>query len=655
MTLLAPLGLLGLLGVVALIILYIIKPNYQQKFVSSTYIWQLSMKYRKKRVPINKLRNLLLIICQILIITACAFLLAQPGHALEVTENNESIIIIDASASMLTVNSDEQTRFERAVEKAKEIGRQTFVNQGNVTVILAANTASTIMQRVRPSEEELFVSKLDELIENNACSYGVADFDGALDMAENALKDVPDAALYYITDVKYTYIPKDINVVDISDSGEWNAAILKAYTEYIENYYRIVVEVACYGMDKDIPISINVIGANALSKNDFGSTLRFYETAHCSNNETETIIFSTTGAESAQDKNNYSIIGEQDKFFSYQSILVSLDEQDSFEEDNYYQIYGGQKEELKVQYASTLANNFIYNALNAIKNSQDFSARWDMKIDEVRNNASLSAQFATTGYDLYIFEHGDMPDAMPTDGVVVLLDPETAPSGSGFRLSNEREYTNAIYLNSETEHPIMDYVSADKITAKKIRRLASYDSQYEVLMTGDNMPVLMVKNEGASQVVVMLFSVHYSNIANRKDLSILIYNIINYFMPAMIRGNAFEIYGKATVQAMGEEVVVSNNGAEVDTLTEFPYNYQFTETGIYEFSQQTYFGRTITENIYVSIPSSESNIVAVEDYIKSPYRATTTVESFISYLYYFLIALVAVLFVERILRLSEGV
>ena len=67
MTLLVPLGLLGLLGVVALIIIYIIRPNYQQKFISSTYIWKLSLKYRKKRIPTSKLRNILLILCQVCI------------------------------------------------------------------------------------------------------------------------------------------------------------------------------------------------------------------------------------------------------------------------------------------------------------------------------------------------------------------------------------------------------------------------------------------------------------------------------------------------------------------------------------------------------------------------------------------------------------
>ena len=48
MSLLTPIGLLGFIGLVILFIIYIIKPNYQNKIISSTYVWTLSLKYRKK-------------------------------------------------------------------------------------------------------------------------------------------------------------------------------------------------------------------------------------------------------------------------------------------------------------------------------------------------------------------------------------------------------------------------------------------------------------------------------------------------------------------------------------------------------------------------------------------------------------------------------
>ena len=48
--LIPPLILLGLVGILILIIIYIIKPNYQQKAVSSTFIWR---HITKKYVPKN--------------------------------------------------------------------------------------------------------------------------------------------------------------------------------------------------------------------------------------------------------------------------------------------------------------------------------------------------------------------------------------------------------------------------------------------------------------------------------------------------------------------------------------------------------------------------------------------------------------------------
>ena len=73
MSWLTPLGFLGFIGIAILILIYILKPNYQQKFISSTFVWELSLKYRRKKIPINKFKNILLFICQVLVITALEF------------------------------------------------------------------------------------------------------------------------------------------------------------------------------------------------------------------------------------------------------------------------------------------------------------------------------------------------------------------------------------------------------------------------------------------------------------------------------------------------------------------------------------------------------------------------------------------------------
>ena len=78
-------------------------------------------KYKKKKIPTSRLRDLLLILCQILAIACCAMLLATPSQVLrQQPEEGEVIVIVDASASM-RATTDDETRFIRAVRQASEL------------------------------------------------------------------------------------------------------------------------------------------------------------------------------------------------------------------------------------------------------------------------------------------------------------------------------------------------------------------------------------------------------------------------------------------------------------------------------------------------------------------------------------------------------
>ena len=154
MSLLTPLGLLGLLGVIVLIIIYIIKPNYQSKFISSTFIWKLSLKYKKKKVPLSKLRNILLFICQVLILTAAAFILTQPIIDDSMgAENGDTIIIIDASASMLAESAG-STRFERTVAAVQTHVAELFKDEKRVSVIVASENSYFLVQQAEAEKTE---------------------------------------------------------------------------------------------------------------------------------------------------------------------------------------------------------------------------------------------------------------------------------------------------------------------------------------------------------------------------------------------------------------------------------------------------------------------------------------------------------------------
>ena len=155
MSWLTPLGFLGLLGLVVLILIYIIKPNYQNKIISSTFVWKLSLKYKKNKIPLSKFRNILLLLCQILAIIVASFMLAQPYFAEEdETVATKKVFVIDASASMMSTTDTGVTRFEKALADIElKIDETLKLENSEVSIILAHDEASFLIQQATAFEK----------------------------------------------------------------------------------------------------------------------------------------------------------------------------------------------------------------------------------------------------------------------------------------------------------------------------------------------------------------------------------------------------------------------------------------------------------------------------------------------------------------------
>ena len=165
MRLLLPLGLLALVGILVLLLIYIIKPNFQQKLISSTYIWKLSLQFKKRKIPISRLRNILLVACQVLIIASIAMILSKPVRVLKEQEDRpEAVLVIDASASMRTGDGD-KTRYERAVNAAVQQAEQIFDQDGIVSVILAGKENTYLAERAGAETREKTIGSIRALLD----------------------------------------------------------------------------------------------------------------------------------------------------------------------------------------------------------------------------------------------------------------------------------------------------------------------------------------------------------------------------------------------------------------------------------------------------------------------------------------------------------
>lgn len=662
MTLLVPLGLLGLIGIVILIIIYIIKPNYQQKYISTTYVWKLSLKYRKRKIPTSKLRNIILILCQVLILTICAAILAQPAKVLkQPVQEREVIAIIDSSASM-RAKWEAESRFERAVNGVLTLSEEVFEENGKVSVILADEKPEYLAQRLNVEKKIELEDALNPLLEktlmqDTQCAYGEADVEGAMGLCETVLEENPDAQIYFYTDATYAYVPQGVNIVNVANAQEWNAAILNAYTETNQNYYTFVVDIACYGRNAKLDVTLTVNNANAADKDDTNGATIVLESSElaerevfCEGDVTKRLIFINEDfyekAEIEEEDVIYCLIPMNDRVFAYNSVHISVVEEtgapDSFPDDDNFNIYGGQKEVLKVQYASSMPNNFFSGIIYTLQSA--YADRWAIQFVPVKQGEAPALE----NFDFYIFEH-TMPETMPKDGIVLLVNPPSEYADAGVRMGNVvggESYNKT--LTKDIEHPILKNITAEDITLSQHTRFISYDPTYQPLLSCDGIPVLLMKDEPAEKVMIMGFSLHYSNLPIEKSFPILMHNIFSFYLPTMVTGNAFEVGQSITIDSRCEEVAVTHKDGvvEINPLTEFPATLTVNMPGTYNLSQTTFAGKLMEESIYVKIPASESNIRKIEDALDSPYKEIQEGDFYDDLLLYFAAALVALLFIE---------
>lgn len=456
MRLLTPLGLIGLLGLVVWLVIYLLKPNYQNKYISSTYIWKLSLKYKKKNIPISKLRHILLLICQVLMICAAVFILANPV-IVRPSENTgpDKIIVLDASASMRS-EFEGVTRYSRAIEEIRNFAGDA-IEQGGTITLISADTESKLLLSGCTDKGEL-----DVVLDGLGCSYGIADVDGAMDIAFDALQDNQSAEICFFTDTTYGNSGK-VNVYNMSkvDSGEWNAAILDVRTAYSDGFYTFEVDVACYGKDQYVVLKGEVGKANGV---EASMTLPQTE-IDCRDDGTFTVIY-TYSTIKHDDNTQLVILNENQKVFSYDYVRFYVEEPDSVATDNEFYVYGGTMPKVRIQYYSTKPNIFFRNIIIAIRDEWAKQHLLDIELKVIPEGGEPEL----SGYDVYIFEH-KVPDRLPSDGVVFLLDPDKA-SNAGFAIKRRITLSNTSDADGEplsvkdASHPIMKYIepSAIKVT-----------------------------------------------------------------------------------------------------------------------------------------------------------------------------------------------
>jgi hypothetical protein len=352
--------------------------------------------------------------------------------------------------------------------------------------------------------------------------------------------------------------------------------------------------------------------------------------------------------EKAETEPNYILVD----IYSYEYAYIHIEHNDSLQEDNTLYLYGGAKPELKIEYYSSLPNPFFSGVLRALRDTVD--DKWDIVLDEVRSvNPNKPVEPVLEGYDVYIFEH-TMPKIMPTDGLVILCDPDVAPPGAGFYLGNGVQSKSEIFMipGEDENHPLLKKIDPSQISLTKVREITNFGASYIPLMYCDKYPVMLASVAEGEKIVVLPFSLNHSNLPVIKEFPTLILNMLEYYIPSTLEGFLYEVNDTVPVNSRSPELGIEGPGVDVK-WTQFPNTLFVTEPGVYTFTQTPISGEDVIESIYVKIPAAESNIHAVVDTLENPYVEYEPEILDLDLVYYFAMALVILLFCEWLLQLKE--
>ncbi len=658
---LLPLGFLGLLSLAALLLIYILKPKYQQRVVASSIPWLLAIKKRKKKFPFDRFSNIIVFLCQVAIFTAAAMILAQPTLVNEemVNAGNERIIILDAGMNMHATFAEYDgtynlTRFEKAINEIKaEIDRVLYEEDGTISIIVAEKEPRFLIEDMGRDSYTEIVTALDEA----ECSYSVPDLEGAVLFAQEKVNVNPQAKVEVFSGTDFGYMGDAVTVHNLSNTAhEWNIAIMSAVPSYVDNEYIFEVDVAAYGnVSKITNLYIDILGVDdGVEVKDFeGMKLPVtfeVDSNHLEKGQTQHLTLKATDTQ---------IGGNADWLVpSFREAKLSFrDIEDSIEADNHISVFGGERDEVKVQYYSERRNMFsfltFYTMQESMRRTRDIVFDPVYDIDEIPQSK---------GFDFYIYEH-DVPletfdGGLPDDGVLIFFDPSPEILESlnlGVEVGNYVSVEEDDVFTRGASNPIFANLDPEDITISEYLQIKpTAGSGYSSLLNCGDDPLLLAKKEGASQVVILPFSVNQSNLAFTA-LALLYRNILEYYMPLTLTEYNYQIDETATLNCKGVRIDVTDpEGEKVEELREFPAEYELSEIGTYTFTTLFALNKpSEIRSVFVRPPLSESSLFQVADLgliiNNEDIFAKNTKDMFLI----FACIILALLFVEWILQFKD--
>ena len=573
MTFLYPLGFLGLIGIPVLIGIYILKNKYTEQTVTSTYIWTLSEKFLKKRLPINKLVGLISLILQIICVIAVSILIAHPVLYIKGAAN-DYCFVLDGSGSMNAACAD-GTRFDAAKGEIASVIDESY-NGSAYTLVFAGNTNDVIFDKERALT----------LLNGVASGNTAADVADAVSVAQGYFNENPSILTYLVTD-KQVDLSENVTVITVGEQRENFALTGVGYT-FADGTLTVTGKVLSYMSEAAVTVEVYLDGEE---------TTESFKEIMVAFNE-------FTGLKEGE----FSIGREVDKDASFTSVRVVIAKEDSLPQDNEIIIYD-------VAYENSCKTLLV-------SDKPFFILAMLKSIDNVTLTCVSCDKYAgQTGYDLYIFDSygpsGSSGWTLPDDGAVWFFNPQSGLPNTGFSVQDEIGLT-ALSANDYKEDTalgktLLQNVNKTPFTVAKYRQCRLY-SGFTTILSANGNPVIFAGSNGyGNRQVVFAFDLHESDYALVADYITLSTNLLNYIFPTVLENSTYTCGETVTVNllANSDSMRVAAPSGKINYFdgSNAVCEVTLTEIGTYTVTIVLNDKSVKTFNIYSSLPEEEADTV----------------------------------------------
>ncbi len=584
-----PLAFLVLLAIPVLIIIYLLKNKYKEATTPSTYLWDLSKKFLKKKSPLHTFEHLISLLLQIITISALAVCLAHPVITTPGKSDNV-LFILDGSASM-SMEKDGKTCFDKAKEEIAK--RANECNKGSsFSLIYASKETRVVCENV--TDKDQFSLYLDSL----KTGYQKNDLSDSLSKAQEVIDRNNVNLCYLMTDKKEENLT-NINLVDCSVSAE--------------NY---AISDLSYKVD-GINISID---ASALSyQSDKNLTVGFY----LNDVKVGSRKYTVQKGKPYSFKLNYS--DAKKEFTDIKSVKAVIEDEDTLSLDNTMIVYNNEDTALAKVLLVSDDPFYLTSVFSAINNRTEYK--------NSLNVVSTSNYTATSGYDLYVFD-SFTPTKLPSEGSLFFFNSATTLDGTGFVAQKTIEEDEGVHLSYTDNSSSLLYQNLTKgivhndIVVKKYVRY-SLTRDFTTVLSYENLPFVFAgKSDNQQREVVFAFDLHDSNLPLKYDFLALMRNALAYANPRILENYTYEIDEPMVLSlssSMTSVTIKTPEGKEEKFSANRDYlTYTLESVGTYEASVLYEDGSEKTIRLFVRFPKEESDPEKVDDSALSLVIDTTT-------------------------------